>query len=71
MCGTDTAGRGALEPLPEAGARTKLFDRELIPVPRIAFSSRDETKLLTESVKEWFYGYVCICTCSFRKKKQK
>ena len=28
MCGTDTAGRGALEPPPEAGARTKLFDRE-------------------------------------------
>ena len=26
--GTDTAGRGALEPLPEDGARTKLFDRE-------------------------------------------
>ena len=28
MCGTGTAGRGALEPPPEAGARTKLFDRE-------------------------------------------
>ena len=27
-CGTDTAGRGALEPPPEDGARTKLFDRE-------------------------------------------
>ena len=26
--GTDTAGRGALEPPPEGGARTKLFDRE-------------------------------------------
>ena len=25
---TDTAGRGALEPPPQAGARTKLFDRE-------------------------------------------
>ena len=28
MCGTDTAGRGALEPPLEIGARTKLFDRE-------------------------------------------
>ena len=28
LCGTDTAGRGALEPPLEAGARTKLFDRE-------------------------------------------
>ena len=28
MCGTDTAGRGAFEPPPEDGARTKLFDRE-------------------------------------------
>ena len=28
MCGTDTAGRGGLEPPPEDGARTKLFDRE-------------------------------------------
>ena len=28
-CGTDTAGRGALEPPPEDGARTKLFDREV------------------------------------------
>ena len=27
-CGTDTAGRGAFEPPPEDGARTKLFDRE-------------------------------------------
>ena len=27
-CGTDTAGRGALEPPPEDGAQTKLFDRE-------------------------------------------
>ena len=27
-CGTDTAGRGAYEPPPEDGARTKLFDRE-------------------------------------------
>ena len=27
-CGTDTAGRGALEPPPEDGARTKLVDRE-------------------------------------------
>ena len=27
-CGTDTAGREALEPPPEDGARTKLFDRE-------------------------------------------
>ena len=27
-CGTDTAGRGAFEPHPEDGARTKLFDRE-------------------------------------------
>ena len=26
--GTDTAGRGALEPPPEDGARTKLFDGE-------------------------------------------
>ena len=26
--GTDTAGRGAFEPPPEDGARTKLFDRE-------------------------------------------
>ena len=25
MCGTDTAGRGALEPPPEGGARTKLY----------------------------------------------
>ena len=25
-CGTDTAGRGAFEPPPEDGARTKLFD---------------------------------------------
>ena len=28
MCGTDSAGRGALEPPPKDGARTKLFDRE-------------------------------------------
>ena len=30
MCGTNTAerGAGAFEPPPEAGARTKLFDRE-------------------------------------------
>ena len=29
-CGTDAAGRGALEPPPEDGARTKLFDREFL-----------------------------------------
>ena len=28
MCGTDTAGRGALERPPEDSARTKVFDRE-------------------------------------------
>ena len=28
MCGTDTAGRGALEPPPEDGAETNLFGRE-------------------------------------------
>ena len=28
-CGTDTAGRGAFQPRPEDGARTKLFDREV------------------------------------------
>ena len=28
-CGTNTSGRGTLEPPPEDGARTKLFDREL------------------------------------------
>ena len=28
MCRTDTAGRGALEPLPEGGARTKLYSTE-------------------------------------------
>ena len=28
LCGTDTAGRGALEPPPEGGVRTKPFDRE-------------------------------------------
>ena len=33
-CGTDMAGRGALEPPPEDGAQTKLFDRD-IPVSRI------------------------------------
>ena len=27
-CGTDTAGRGAFEPPPEDGARTKLFDHD-------------------------------------------
>ena len=30
MYGTDMAGRGALKPLPEDGARTKLFDREFL-----------------------------------------
>ena len=34
-CGTDTAGRGAFEPSPEDGARTKRFDR--IPVPRVPY----------------------------------
>ena len=29
-CGTDAAGRGAFEPPPEDGARTKLFDREFL-----------------------------------------
>ena len=28
MCGTDTAGRGALEPPPEGGARTKPYSTE-------------------------------------------
>ena len=35
-CGTNKAGRGALEPLPEDGAQTKRFDRE-IPVSRIPY----------------------------------
>ena len=35
------AGRGALEPPPEDGARTKRFDRE-IPVPRIPYWGRGE-----------------------------
>ena len=28
VCGTDTAGGGTFQPPPEAGAQTKLFDRE-------------------------------------------
>ena len=52
-CGTDKAtlsegknnnnkaGRGALEPPPEDGARTKRFYRE-IPVPRTIYRGRDE-----------------------------
>ena len=28
LCGADTAGRGVLEPPPEAGARTKLYSTE-------------------------------------------
>ena len=35
-CRTDKAGRGALEPPPEDGARTKLFNRD-IPVPSIPY----------------------------------
>ena len=35
-CRTNKAGRGALEPHPEDGTRTKIFDRE-IPVPRIPY----------------------------------
>ena len=39
--GTAKAGRGALEPPPEDGARTKRFYGE-IPVPRILYWGRDE-----------------------------
>ena len=42
-CGTDTAGRGALGPLLEDGARTKLFDREFSPENRILGPRRKNT----------------------------
>ena len=51
-CGTDTAGRGALEPPPEDSARTKLFDREFQFRELQTVAERDEKKLLTESPKK-------------------
>ena len=47
-CGTDTAGRGALEPPPDDGARTNLFDREFqFREPHT--EAETKTKLLSES----------------------
>ena len=58
ICGTDMAGRGALEPPPEGGARTKLYSTENSS-SRIAYFGRDE-KLLTKSLtpnKDFIYMY--------------
>ena len=56
-CGTDTAGRGALEPPPEDGARTKLFDRQFqFREFRILRPARK--KLQTESPKKRLIIYI-------------
>ena len=58
MCGTDTAGRGALEPPPEA-ALEQSYIRPRIPVPRIPYC-RDK-KLLTKYLtpkKDFIYMYL-------------
>ena len=62
-CRTDKAGQGALEPLPEDGARTKRFDRE-ITVPRIPYWGRDEKELPTKSLSlsKEITIYVCKLT---------
>ena len=59
MCGTDTAGRGALEPPPEDGARTKLFDREFkfrgshTPPADVICVIRSRKKTVLLSISGW------------------
>ena len=50
-CGTDTAGRGTFETPPEAGARTKLFNREF-QFRESHTEAETKKKLLTESPKK-------------------
>ena len=58
-CGTDTPGRGALEPPAEDGARTKLFDREF-QFRESHTEAETKKKLLTKSPKKKMIIYIYI-----------
>ena len=67
MCGTDTAGRGALEPPPEAGARMSYLTENSSSANR--YLGRDEKKTLTESLKpkkDFIYLHI---VCSLRSRR--
>ena len=56
MCGTDTAGRGALEPPPEGGARTKLYSTDnFSSANRILRPRQKKTPDQIPDIKEGFY----------------
>ena len=57
-CGTDTAGRGAFEPLHEDGARTKLFDREFQFRESHTEAETEKTPDRSPPKKEWSYIYL-------------
>ena len=60
MCGTDTAGRGALEPPPERGARTKLYSTEnSSSANRILRPRPKETPDQIHDTNEGFYIDLC------------
>ena len=58
MCGTDTAGRGALEPPPEGGARTKLYSTENSSSANCILRPRQKTPDQIPDTKEGFYVYI-------------
>ena len=56
MCGTDTAGRGAWEPPPAGGARTKLYSTEnSSSANRILWPRQKQNPDEIPNTKEGFY----------------
>ena len=68
MCGTDTAGGGALEPPPEGAARTKPYSTEnSSSANRILGPRQKETHDQIPETKECFYIYVQVPTTQIAK----
>ena len=55
MCGTDTAGRGALEPPPEGGARTKPYSTENSSSANRILRPRQKLLTKVHDTKQWLY----------------
>ena len=58
MCGTDTAGRRALEPPPEGGARTKIYSTENSSSANRMLRPRRKTSDQIHDTTELFY--ICL-----------
>ena len=77
MCGTDTAGRGALEPPPEGGARTKPYSTEnsssanriLRPRQKNPDQSPWHQGMTRYSRNDYIYIYICIMSVGLQKNR--